>query len=348
MADQARAATGPVDFLAALAAEPYRYGFFQAIRRIEAEFRDKARLGESTTAAEDPVRLGQTPSAAFAPATIAGFQRGTAGRPDRLAVYFFGLFGPQGPLPLHLTDFAHDRIRNAHDTAFASFADVFHHRMLSLFYRAWANAQPVVSYDRPQSDRFAIYVGSLFGLGMPAMRSRGGVADEIRLHFAGRLALQTRNVDGLEAMLAGYFETGVRVADFVGDWLHLPERAFSRLGSGADTCALGRTTVLGSRIWNRQMKIRITLGPLPYVRYRAFLPGGEELADLIELVKTYSHDEFAWDLRLLLRGDDVRPLQLGVHGDLGRTAWLPSTRPRENVDDLVFDPVAAEASSTHA
>ena len=39
------------------------------------------------------------------------------------------------------------------------FLDLFHHRFLALFYRAWAQAQPHVSRDRPDDDRFAVYVG---------------------------------------------------------------------------------------------------------------------------------------------------------------------------------------------
>ena len=140
MADQARTATRTLDLVRELERDPYRFSFFQALRRLEAENRDRPRLGESTRAAEDPIRLGQKPSMAFASSPLAAFERGKEGRADRLDVLFFGLFGPNGPLPNHLTEYAHDRIRNAKDTTFSRFADLFHHRMLSLFYRAWANA----------------------------------------------------------------------------------------------------------------------------------------------------------------------------------------------------------------
>ena len=45
-------------------------------------------------------------------ATLAGLEPAPAGRPPRLLVHFFGLFGPDGPLPLHLTEYARDRRRN--------------------------------------------------------------------------------------------------------------------------------------------------------------------------------------------------------------------------------------------
>ena len=185
MADQTRTATGALDLLRELEANPYHFGFFQAMRRLEATFRGHARLGESSRVAEDPIRLCQKPTMAFASSTLASFRRGSEELAGWLEVYFFGLFGPNGPLPHHLTEYAYDRLRNAKDPTFSRFADIFHHRMLSLFYRAWANAQPTASYDRPETDRFGNYVGALFGLGMPSLLDRGQVADEIRLHFAG-------------------------------------------------------------------------------------------------------------------------------------------------------------------
>lgn len=340
MADQARTPARDLTFLAELEEKPYRFGFFQAMRRLEAEYPDRARLGESTSVAEDPVRLGQRPSLAFAPSSLVSFEPEREGHAARLEVLFFGLFGPNGPLPHHLTDYAHDRIRNSHDPTFARFADIFHHRLLSLFYRAWANGQPVVQFDRPQTDRFATYLGALFGMGTPALRNRGRVPDAIRLHFAGRLACQTRNAEGLQALIAGYFEADVRVDEFVGQWVPLPEQSRCRLGQSPETGTLGRTAIAGERVWDRGQKFRITMGPLAMGAYRELLPGGERLPELIELVRSYVHDEFVWDLRLILEGGEVPPMVLGKTGHLGWSTWLSGESSGGDVDDLLFDPVA--------
>ena len=61
--------------------------------------------------------------------------------------------------------------------------------MLSLFYRTWADAQPTVQFDRPESDRFAAYVGSLAGVGLPSLQDRDAMPDLAKLSFAGRLRL---------------------------------------------------------------------------------------------------------------------------------------------------------------
>ena len=150
-----------------------RFGFFQALRLIECLYRDAPRLGMSRRPGEDPVRLGQDTSMSFESASLSAFEPKTEGRTHRLLVRLFGLLGPNGPLPLHLTEYAQERLRKHKDPSFVRFLDIFHHRMLSLFYRAWANNEPTVSFDRPESDRFADYVGSLEGIGMPGVSRPG-------------------------------------------------------------------------------------------------------------------------------------------------------------------------------
>lgn len=172
--------------------KPWKFDFFQAVRRLECADSRKPRVGKALKATEEPVRLAQEPSLAFAPSTVAAFKSADAQSPARLSVFFLGLFGPHGPLPLHLTEYARDRIRNRGDATFSRFVDIFHHRMLSLFYRAWANAQPAVQFDRPDEDRYATYIGALFGLGMDSFRNRDAFPDLAKLHYAGRFAIPGR------------------------------------------------------------------------------------------------------------------------------------------------------------
>ncbi|HYQ92212.1 MAG TPA: type VI secretion system baseplate subunit TssG, partial [Candidatus Competibacteraceae bacterium] len=253
-AENRRPTNAIADFYEALRREPWAFDFFQALRRLECLHADKPRLGASRRPADDPLRLAQQPSLDFAPSTLAAFEpegkSNPAGAvPPRLEVFFFGLFGPNGPLPLHLTDYVRDRLRNAHDPTLARFADLFHHRLLSLFYRAWADARPTVSFDRPDSDRFAAYVGSLFGLGMASLRNLDAMPDRAKLHYAGLLSGQTRHADGLRAILADFFTLPVEIGSFIGHWLTLPDSSRCRLGEASATGALGVTAVIGERVW---------------------------------------------------------------------------------------------------
>src|SRR5678809_988255 len=102
-----------IDIIEELQKKPYGFDFFRAVRLLESQFRNWPQLGTSLTPRQDPIRFKQKPSTAFAPSTLAGFEPATENRPARLFVNFMGLFGPNGPLPLHVTEYAHDRERNA-------------------------------------------------------------------------------------------------------------------------------------------------------------------------------------------------------------------------------------------
>lgn len=329
-------APSPVTLEEALCREPYRFDLFQALRRLECEHADRPRLGESSRPTEDAVRLGQEPSLAFAPSTIASFSPAEAQRPARLGVYAFGLFGPNGPLPLHLTEYARDRQRNHADRTFEAFADLFHHRMLSLLYRAWAEAEPSVSFDRPDADRFALYVGALFGLGMRSLRDRDELPDATRLHFAGRLACPTRGDEGLRDLVADFLGVPAEVETFVGEWVELPPESLCRLDDSPEAAALGATAVLGRRLWTRDQRFRLVLGPLSLPEYRRLLPGGGSLKRLAALVRSYTGNVLGWDVRLVLRCQEAPPPTLGSGMQLGFTCWVHSAPPERDLDDLVL------------
>lgn len=321
----------------ALHEAPWAHDFFHAVRRIECAHPDRPRIGCALRPADEPVRFGQAPSLAFAPAAIAGFAPPSGARCARLEVAFFGLLGPNGPLPLHLTEFARERLMHAGDPTFARFLDLFNHRFTALFYRAWAQAQPAVSLDRPDSDRFAAYVGSAIGLGTPAMAARDAVPDHAKLFVAGLLARQVRNAGGLEAILTGFFGVAARVEPFVGQWLALPASQRTRLGAHDAGAALGAGAVAGARVWDRQSRFRIRLGPLTLAQYEAFLPGGAALAQLVGWVRQYLHLELDWDVRLVLARDAVPETRPGRAGRLGWTAWLGRRRRADDADDLALD-----------
>lgn len=328
-----------VEFFDELQRSACQYDFFQIMRRLECVFAELPRMGESHRPSEEPIRLGQKPSLKFPPAALAGLEPGHEGGPPRLMAWFFGLFGPNGPLPLHLTEYARDREVNAKDSTFAAFLDVFHHRMMTLFYRAWANAQPTVSFDRPESDRFGDYVGSIFGLGMDSLHDRDALPDVAKRHFAGRFASQTANAEGLEAILSEFFQIPARVEEFVGHWLQLPPDCQSSPGRSSEAERLGVSTVVGSQVWDRQSKFRLVLGRMSLPEFQRFLPAGESLPRLISIVRNYAGDELQWDLNLILMKEETPATQLGVQAQLGWTTWLIDNKPDDDVDEVCLDPM---------
>lgn len=345
MADTDRAAA--YDLIQALRRAPYRFDFLQAMRLIECVHADRPRLGKSSRSVEDPIRLAQEPDMRFAPATLADYVSGEGARPDRLVVRFLGLFGPNGPMPSHLTEYASERIRHHGDPTFSRFTDVFHHRMLCLFYRAWANGEPTVHFDRPDDDRFSDYLGSMFGIGMEALHHCDAMPDSAKLFFAGLLACQTRHPDGLTAVIEQVFGISARTCEFVGEWMQISEPDQTRLGLSPQSALLGLSTVVGARVWARQFKFRLVLGPLKIQQYRAFLPGEARLSELVAIVRNYVADELCWDVNLTLHASEVPAMRLDGGAQLGWTSWLGKRLERSDAEDLLLNPFFGAARGTH-
>lgn len=341
MASKKRPESGAVALQHALQAQPYKFGFYQTLRRFECCYPNKPKIGESLRPVDDAIRLAQEPSLAFAPSTLASFTTGAEDQASRLVVNFFGMFGPNGPLPLHLTEYARDRLRNSDDATFSEFMDIFHHRMLSLFYRSWANAQPTAQFDRPEEDRFSVYTGALFGLGMPSLRNRDEIPDLAKLHFAGRLSSQTRNAEGLVAMITRFFKLPAVIEQFVGEWMKLPDNCCCRLGVTPETGTLGENIAVGDYAWECQQKFRIILGPLNIEAYERMLPGRESGKRLRAMVRNYVGDSMNWDVNLVLKKEKVTQISLGENDLLGWNTWLGERTSDDDANDLLLEPMQA-------
>jgi type VI secretion system protein ImpH len=318
--------------------------FFAAMRKLEGLFRDAPRFGESIDPALEPVRFGQDPSLAFRGSALTDVRDGDETTPARVRVSYLGAFGPHGPLPTHLTQYIEDRRRHRGDGTWVGFLDIFHHRIISLFYRAWANAQPTVNRDRPEADRFAHYLGALIGQSTGVDRRPTTDVDELALCAATHFVGPTRHAEGLQKTLQLCFGVPVAIEEFVGQWLDIPPEycwvvppSLPNVESAIGV--LGESSRVGTQVWERQSKFRVIVGPVALDEYRQFLPGGERLAPLIELVQRYAGDEVRWDMQLILREADRRATLLGSIGLLGQTANLgQSDGGAATFQDLMIDP----------
>lgn len=327
-----------------LADAPWEFDFFGAVRTIAAAHADRPRPGWSKALAGDPIRFGQTPSLAFAPSTLQKFApAGPSGGVGKLSVHFLGLLGPNGPMPLHFTEYVLERLRER-DPSLRDFLDVFHHRILSLFYRAWAYSRPAASQDRPDDDYFAQFFLSLIGLGMPSLQHRDEVTDLAKIHFAGRVGTLARNAEGLRSVLNGYFNVRFEIHEFHPRWVKIPDRFLCRLGENPENATMGTGLVTGDRVWTCDAGFRLITEPLSYADYQRFLPGVHSLERVTAWVHMYVGEEQDCDLQLRLKASETPPLIMGAGGRLGWSTWLTSQQPEKDADDLVLHvthPVAA-------
>jgi type VI secretion system protein ImpH len=337
-----------------LQAAPHEHDFFALLRRIESLRPEAPRFGRALRPALEPLRLGQKAELAFAVSALAGFEHSSIGAP-RLLVRFFGLFGPQGPMPLHLTEYVRERRRQHADPTPEHFFNIFHHRLLSLFYRAWAQSQPAVQHDRPHDDRYATWLGSAIGVAGLAAQD-DALPPSARQYQAGLLASRSRHPEGLAKLLARHFGMTVRIEEHVPHWLYLAAPDRSRLGFArnrverfsSSSAQLGTSAAAGHKVWDRQSRFRILLGPMSLAKYRAFQPGSPALRALREWVRQFVGLDLQWDVELCLARAEVPEPLLRTRPQLGRGAWLGSrVRDRDVSDrrDLRLHPESLHANA---
>ncbi len=313
---------------------PENHHIFLALRIIEAQYAEQPRLGQSRRPREDAVRLGQEARMAFPPNTIRAFTPPGKG-PGSLINRFFGFFGPHGPLPIHLTEYARERQINNRDSSFVGFANMLTHRIMSLLYRAWVTGQPAVDFDRGADADFERHVAALAGHHGAALRNRDAMPDLARRHFAGLLAAGPKNAEGLVAILSGFFKAPVRMQEFIGCWLELEPDDRWQLGAGG---TLGQTTSIGSSVWSRNAKFRLIIGPLSKVDYERLLPGNPSMDRLAAVVRNYVGDALDFDVNVVLKGADVPKARLDGTARLGQTSWIGTRAPDKDADDLYLQP----------
>jgi len=321
MAGADRHASQPLTALQRLRQEPDRFSLFAALRVLEQVDPARPRLGEARRPADESVRLEQPPHLVFAPSDVVTVVPGAGGR-LRLAQFGFGMFGPNGALPFHLTEFAFERRRHHEDAAVSDFINLFQHRLTALFYRAWADSDPVASHSRPDDDDFAAFLGALIGVFDESALGRDSIPDYAKLCRAGLVAAGSKSADGLEAVLSDYFRRPIEVREFVGGWLRIPPELRTRLG-GTDTSAvLGQAATLGGASWQRVGKFEVVVGPMPFESFLQFLPGSRALRALADFIRFYTSGEWSWQVRLLVAKGDAPGISLGQVGRLGWTSWL--------------------------
>jgi type VI secretion system protein ImpH len=354
-----------------LTREPFAFEFFQAVRvlrwivsRADAvdtrHGADDRQNSNGSDPSPDFVRFRSLPSLSFpgsavarldhlAEATAAG-SRGASS--IGMTVTFMGLFGPSGVLPRHYTQLVIDRIR-LKDLALRDFLDVFNHRVISLFYRAWAKYRlPIVfeqhHLDTGQTGRdpFTRALFSSVGMEMPGLRWRLPFDDFVLLYYAGHFSHFPRNALSLEVIVADHFRVSTTVRQLHGKWLYLETSDQSRLTSDARQAAnnrLGQDVVVGKRVWGIENSFRLRLGPLTYRQFEQFTPAGAALKRLGQFVLSYVGASYDFDVQLILLRDEVPPSRLANHREpphsrLGWNTWLYNSTVTDHREDAVFVP----------
>lgn len=322
--------------------------FFQLLTLLES---DEKRFGRSGGPENEPARLGQSPRMAFATQDVASLNQQTNSAVPSIAVNVLGLLGPEGPMPLHLTRWVMERLSNRWftgddagalaDTSFLDLINMLQHRMLAFYWRAWADARPEIHLTHDNGGRVTAMLRAFAGLGLPGTISQDARLNDAKLRHATSLVQDRHNPERLTAFVESVVDAPVALVEYIGVWIDIPPPLQSRLGHSYAT--LGTEAVLGRRSFDRLSRAELRVGPLFLKQFTEFLDEPKTWDRLCHAVIFATGRELDFDVRLVLRAEDVPEARLGAC-QLGRTIWL-NPKSGKDADDLCVPHITRDWSA---
>jgi len=233
--------------------EPWNAGYISLMRAIAAKTTDMPPIGRAKLPVQEAFRVGQCANMAFAPREISAISMENG--KVNLELFGLGIWGPQGAMPLHFSELAYSR-SEAYDNTLIDFVNIFHHRALSLLYRAWFLSQDTASLDRKYDERFSFYIGSLIGIDAQELE-HSHLPPHARLASSSHLIRESRNPEGIIGALHYYFQVPVRMEEFAEQWIRLDKCDQTILGDDACAMLLGDGAILGNTVRDCQHKFKL-------------------------------------------------------------------------------------------
>ncbi|MBI4904944.1 MAG: type VI secretion system baseplate subunit TssG [Acidobacteria bacterium] len=305
---------------------PWEFQFFQTVRWLIRMRPDRGPTGRFHPPSKEIARYRANPAVSFPASEIQGLEGSPleSEAPLELTVNFMGMFGPLGALPLYYSEYIRQRLRVG-DSALRGFLDIYNHRMISLFYRAWEKYRFGVPYERGEPDRLSHYLMDLIGLGTKGLQNRNKpLRDDSLVFYTGLLSLLPRSGQALQQVLSDYFDVPITVEQFMGQWYPLERSSqcqFDRGDSYSEQLGVG--AIVGDEVWDPQSGIRLRVGPLTLRQYLDFLPNGTAYRPLKAITRFFTNEDLTFETHLILKREEVPRIELGSEDEAGpRLGWV--------------------------
>ena len=306
--------------------------FFELVRRIGHDRPDLPRLGKAARPTQENVRFGQTPYLHFPPTEVAEIRQGNGNAEALIMTYFFGLLGVNGPMPLEFTDYVFQRSHNYYDQTWRRFLDIINHRFLTLFYRAWAENEQAVSFDRADDDKITDIIRALAGTPSD-MFSVNRTFPYLTANFANHFGRFIKSRSSLEEILSHVVKADLKINDFVVSSYDIPKNARCRLGN-RETSVLGQNIQLGRTYMSATREFEIEIGPMSFTESIKWMPGTKGFDLINKIVTAYLDRPLGYSLTFIVIGKTVPEVRFegidkGVR--LGRGFFIGRPEDDKNV-----------------
>ena len=317
--------------------EWYNYSFFQAVYLLESFSPEKKKIGQSLEPQKEAVRFTVKPSFTFSPSDISGLQKAASPEdPAVMDIAFLGLIGPSGVLPHCYNDLAIERVRHK-DNSLVDFLNLFHHRLISLFYLAWKKHQFPVNFLPGAKDNLSKYLLSLCGLGTKGLTGKIGFAEESLSYYSGLLSRNIPSGETIRSTVEHFSGTDTEIEEFVQRLIPLDREDQTQLGK--TNCKAGVDTFCGTHVWDCQTKFLLNLGPMHFKQFVRFFPSSDMHGPTFSLVRYMVGIEYEFDIKIILHREEVPPCILGKTGidapRLGWSTWLKSKNIHLSEDPFI-------------
>ena len=304
----------------------HKYSFFQAIKLLHRLSPHSAPLGELGPVAKEAIRLRHDPRLIFASGDVSSIREYEDGRFEVRST-FLGLTGASSPLATALCeDLA--RVDDEETERLRDFYDLFHHRLLSLFYRAWKKYRFAAGFRTGGADPFTRRALAFVGTDLWGSVSPRGLPPMVQLALAPVLSQRTRSARMLELLLARMFDdVPVRVISFIQRRVRIPDN--QRVSLGRVRTTLNEDFTVGTHVIDQTGRFRVHVGPASYEICQALMPGGSHYASLRDVVAQFTRGILEAELEVELAEDASFSFQLGSESSatLGVSTRLPATGP---------------------
>jgi type VI secretion system protein ImpH len=308
------------------------YNFFQLVRMLEKKIESNDELIVSLRSSLDFIKFKQRPNFSFRQNQIESLKYDKSKECLNIIVNFFGLLGVNSPMPYFFTEYALDLVKEK-NYSLLDFLDIFHHRTIILFYKAWKVNQQIVSFELNNDNSYCKYLSSMIGQNYGQTNDYSDLPINAKLYYCGHLMNMTKSAESLRGILLSFFKIPVNIKEFVTQWIEIPKES-KMIINNKNEIQLGKNSFVGEKVFSKTAKYKVVMGPMKLDKYKELLPNSKWHKYLIAWIKLCSPSELNCDVQLLLMKNQVPLMKSGAR--LGYSSWVHSKCKKNEYENFEF------------